>query len=77
MVKLIVTDMDNTLILPDKTLPKGIFPLISRLYEKMCIRDSRIRIPLLSAKGLQADDWLFDDRIYPQPAPVFLSLIHI
>ena len=34
MVKLIVTDMDNTLILPDKTLPKGIFPLISRLYEK-------------------------------------------
>ena len=34
MVKLIVTDMDNTLILPDKALPKGIFPLISRLYEK-------------------------------------------
>ena len=33
MVKLIVTDMDNTLILPDKTLPKGIFPLISRLYD--------------------------------------------
>lgn len=34
MVKLIVTDMDNTLILPDKTMPEGIIPLILRLYEK-------------------------------------------
>lgn len=34
MVKLIVTDMDNTLILPDKTMPKGISPLILRLHEK-------------------------------------------
>lgn len=31
MVKLIVTDMDNTLLRNDKTLPREIFPLIRRL----------------------------------------------
>jgi Cof subfamily protein (haloacid dehalogenase superfamily) len=34
MVKLIVTDMDNTLVYPDKSLPQEIFPLIRRLYDR-------------------------------------------
>lgn len=33
MIKLIVTDMDNTLVLPDKSLPEAIVPLIWRLKE--------------------------------------------
>ncbi len=31
MIRLIATDMDNTLVYPDKQLPLGIFPLIRRL----------------------------------------------
>ena len=34
MIRLIATDLDGTLLTPDKRLPDGIFPLIERLTEK-------------------------------------------
>lgn len=34
MIKLIASDLDGTLLLPDKTLPQETFSLIEKLYEK-------------------------------------------
>ena len=55
MLKLIVTDMDNTLILPDKTMPKEIFPLIATLRQK------GIRFAAASARHYDVLYRMFED----------------